>query len=145
MKIAKISKNVQRIIVVVSKGGHRNQVPRYDAGLVPHLLPRVETKPPEALSSSRSLIQPWLGRDQCILLGLYVSLIRSRLDYRCAVYAQTSEARLRIFDSIQSRDLRIASCAFRSSPVSPPFSTTPPLPPMISKMLTDHRGISRTR
>lgn len=50
------------------------------------------------------------------MLRLYKSLIRSKLDYGCAIYGQTAKSYLRLLDPIQNEGLRIATGAFRSSP-----------------------------
>ena len=51
------------------------------------------------------------------LLLLYKSLVRSKLDYGCQLYSSASESVLARLEPVQNTALRIASGAFRSSPV----------------------------
>ena len=51
------------------------------------------------------------------LLKLYRTLVRSKLDYGCAVYGSTKNYILKLLDPIHHQGLRIALGAFRTSPV----------------------------
>ena len=54
------------------------------------------------------------GADRIVLLRLYRSLVRSKLDYGCIVYGSVRRSILKQLDPIHH--LRIASGAFRTSP-----------------------------
>ena len=57
------------------------------------------------------------GADKSTLLKLYRTLVRSKLDYGCAVYGSTKRYILKSLDPIHHQGLRIALGAFRTSPV----------------------------
>ena len=57
------------------------------------------------------------GADRTVLLRLYRTLIRSKLDYGCIVYGSTRKSYLQKLDTIHHQGLRIATGAFRTSPV----------------------------
>ena len=57
------------------------------------------------------------GADKSTLLKLYRTLVRSKLDYGCAVYGSTKHYILKSLDPIHHQGLRIALGAFRTSPV----------------------------
>ena len=59
---------------------------------------------------------PEWGGDTEILLQLYSSLIRSRLDYACQVYGSAKPSYLKMLDPIQNQGLRLAMGAYRTSP-----------------------------
>ena len=56
------------------------------------------------------------GADRKVLLRLYRSLIRSKLDYGCIVYGTAAKTHLQKLDPVQNSALRICTGAFRSSP-----------------------------
>ena len=58
------------------------------------------------------------GADRKVLLRLYRSLVRSKLDYGCVVYGSARQSYLRKLDSIHNQGLRLALGAFRTSPVN---------------------------
>lgn len=58
------------------------------------------------------------GADRKVLLRLYRSLIRSKLDYGCVVYGSTRKSYLKKLETIQIQALRICLGAFRTSPIS---------------------------
>ena len=58
------------------------------------------------------------GADRRVLLRLYRSLVRSKLDYGCIVYGSARKSVLQILDSIHHEGLRLALGAFRTSPVN---------------------------
>ena len=58
------------------------------------------------------------GADKKVLLRLYRSLVRSKLDYGCVVYGSARQWYLRKLDSIHNQGLRLALGAFRTSPVN---------------------------
>ena len=55
--------------------------------------------------------------DKSTLLKLYRTLVRSKLDYGCAVYGSAKHYILKLLDPIHHQGLRIALGAFRTSPV----------------------------
>ena len=58
------------------------------------------------------------GADRKVLLRLYRTLVRSKLDYGCIVYGSARQSYLRKLDSIHNQGLRLALGAFRTSPVN---------------------------
>ena len=58
------------------------------------------------------------GADRNVLLRLYRTLVRSKLDYGCIVYGSARKSYLRKLDSIRNQGLRLALGAFRTSPVN---------------------------
>jgi len=65
----------------------------------------------------KSLAATEWGADQVTLMHLYRALIRSKLDYGQIVYASASNTVLKQLDSIAGEAMRIASGAFKSSPI----------------------------
>jgi len=57
------------------------------------------------------------GADRKVLLRLYRSLIRSKLDYGCIVYGSARKSYLKKLETIQNQALRICLGAFRTSPI----------------------------
>ena len=57
------------------------------------------------------------GADQTIPLRLYRSLVRSKLDYGCAVFSSARKSHLRKLEPIQNQSLRLCLGAFRTSPI----------------------------
>src|SRR5215469_2517923 len=107
------------------------------------LLPNQIICPPfhPSLVSLRSLLFPPLslpqphahpkwGLNRPSLLRLYKSLVLSRLEYGCEVYSQVPPSSISPLNSIQNRALRIATGAFRSTPIKglELLTTTLPLP-----------------
>ena len=58
------------------------------------------------------------GADRKVLLKLYRSLVRSKLDYGCIVYGSARQSYLRKLDTIHNQGLRLALGAFGTSPVN---------------------------
>ena len=56
------------------------------------------------------------GTDRIVLLRLYRSLVRSKLDYGCIVYGSARRSILKQLDPTHHQGLRIALGAFRTSP-----------------------------
>ena len=65
----------------------------------------------------KSCVQYRLGADSTVLLNLYRSLIRSKLDYRCIVYGSARKSYIKLLDTIHHQGLRLSLGAFRTSPV----------------------------
>ena len=57
------------------------------------------------------------GADKKTLLMIYMSLIRSKLDYGCQAYMSASPTQLARLDKIQNNALRIATGAYKSTSV----------------------------
>ncbi|GFN81299.1 retrovirus-related pol polyprotein from type-1 retrotransposable element r1 [Plakobranchus ocellatus] len=57
------------------------------------------------------------GADRAILLKLYRTLVRSKLDYGSVIYGSAKKHILRALDPIHHQGLRIALGAFRTSPI----------------------------
>ena len=57
------------------------------------------------------------GADKKTLLTIYMSLIRSKLDYGCQAYMSASPTQLARLDKIQNNALRIATGAYKSTSV----------------------------
>ena len=60
--------------------------------------------------------QEW-GADKSVLLKLYRSLVRSKLDYGCIVYGSARPSYIKMLDTIHHQGIRLALGAFRTSPV----------------------------
>ena len=56
------------------------------------------------------------GADRKVLLRLYRSLIRSKLDYGCIVYGSARKSYLEMLDPIYNEGLRLCLGTFRTSP-----------------------------
>ena len=69
------------------------------------------------------------GADSVVLLRLYRSLIRSKLDYGCVVYGAARPSYLKSLNAVHHQGLRIALGAFRTSPIPSLYvaSGEPPL------------------
>ena len=59
----------------------------------------------------------WVA-ERTTLLHIYLILVCSKLDYGAHVYCTASPHTLRILDPVQNEGLRLATGAFRSSPIT---------------------------
>ncbi|GBN33306.1 hypothetical protein AVEN_267687-1 [Araneus ventricosus] len=57
------------------------------------------------------------GADKVSLVRIYRSLVRSKLDYGVPVYGSTAKSTLKMLDSVHHQGLRIATGAFRTTPI----------------------------
>ena len=64
----------------------------------------------------KALNTDW-GAYQKVMLRLYRSLLRSKLDYGCIVYGSARKSYLQTLDPIHNQGLRLCLGAFRTSPV----------------------------
>lgn len=64
------------------------------------------------------------GADRSILVHIYRALIRSRLDYACQIYASATRTALKMIDPVHHQALRLATGAFRSTPVVSLYAET---------------------
>ena len=56
------------------------------------------------------------GADKKVLLHLYKTIVRSKLDYGSTVYCSARESYLKTLDTIHHQGIRLALGAFRTSP-----------------------------
>ena len=84
---------------------------------IPHIN-YLSNKCHKALNLLRVVSSMDSGADRKVLLRLYRSLVRSKLDYGCIVYGSARHSYLRKLDSIHNQGLRLAHGAFRISPVN---------------------------
>ena len=94
----------------------------------------LKTSCQKALDILRVLGHTDWGADHIVLLRLYRSLVCSKLDYGCIVYRSAHQSILKQLDPVHHQGLRIALCAFRTSPAQSlyieahePSLTTPQL------------------
>ena len=83
---------------------------------VPHLKD-LKIKCLQALKVLRVLSHTSWGADRNHLTILYKALVTSKLAYGCEVYSSATRARLSILNPIHNAGIRLASGAFRSSPI----------------------------
>ena len=57
------------------------------------------------------------GADRTVLLRLYRSLVRSKLDYGCIVWGSACKSYIKMLDPVHHAGLRICTGAFRTSPI----------------------------
>ena len=57
------------------------------------------------------------GADRQVLLRIYRSLIRSKLDYGSFIYGSARKSYLRRLDTVQNQALRICLGAYKTSPI----------------------------
>ena len=70
----------------------------------------------QALNALKIFCSSEWGGDTEILLQLYRSLIRSKLDYACQVYGSARKSYIKMLNPIQNQGLRLALGAYRTSP-----------------------------
>ena len=83
---------------------------------VPHLKD-LKNRCMKALDILRVLSHVSWGADRNQLLHLYKSLVLSKLAYGCEIYSSATKARLSILDPVHHAGIRLATGAFRSSPI----------------------------
>ena len=81
---------------------------------VPHLK-YVKKKALKALNILKIVGNTEWGADRKVMLRLYRSLIRSKLDYGCIVYGSARKSYLQMLDPIHNQGLRLCLGAFRTS------------------------------
>ena len=77
----------------------------------------LKTKCLEALNILRVLAHTTWGADRQTLLRLYKALILSKLAYGCEIYSSATPNNLKILDSIHHAGIRLATGAFKTSPI----------------------------
>ena len=100
---------------------------------IPHLK-ALKTKCLKALDIMRAVANQEWGADKSVLLKLYRSLIRSKLDYGCIVYGSARPSYIKMINTVHHQGLRLALGAFRTSPVESLYVEAGELP-------LDHRRI----
>ena len=83
---------------------------------IPHLK-YVKKKALKALNILNVIGNTEWGADRKVMLRLYRSLMRSKLDYGCIVYGSARKSYLQMLDPIHNQGLRLCLGAFRTSPV----------------------------
>jgi len=83
---------------------------------IPHLK-YVKKKGLKALNILKVIGHTDWGADRKVMLRLYRSLVRSKLDYGCIVYGSARKSYLQMLDPIHNQGLRLCLGAFRTSPV----------------------------
>ena len=83
---------------------------------IPHIK-YLKDKCSKALNILRVLSHTDWGADREMLLRLYRSLVRSKLDYGSIVYGSARKSYLQMLDPIHNQGLRLALGAFRTTPV----------------------------
>ena len=95
---------------------------------VPHLR-YIKAACIRAMRLLRVLSHTSWGADRKTLLMLYKSLILSKLDYGCEVYSSATDARLRVINAVHHAGIRLATGAFRTSPI-PSLLVDADVPPL---------------
>ena len=57
------------------------------------------------------------GADRVSLLRLYITLVKPKLDYGCEAYSSASKSVLESLEPVHNAAIRIATGAFKSSPI----------------------------
>lgn len=83
---------------------------------IPHLK-MLKLKCLKAMNIMKIIAYHNQGTDTKTLMRIYRALIRSKLDYGCQVYGTASPTALKMLDSVHHQALRIATGAFKTSPV----------------------------
>ena len=83
---------------------------------IPHLK-ALKTKCLKALDIIKVVANQEWGADKSVLLKLYRSFVRSKLDYGCIVYGSARPSYIKMLDTIHHQGIRLALGAFRTSPV----------------------------
>ena len=83
---------------------------------IPHIK-YLKAKCLKALNLLKVLSHTDWGADRTVLLQLYCSLIRSKLDYGTIVYGSARPSHISSLDTVHHQGLRLALGAFRTSPV----------------------------
>ena len=83
---------------------------------IPHIK-KLKAKCQKALNLLRVVAHTDWGADGKILLNLYRTIVRSKLDYGCVVYGSARPSYLKILHKIHHQGIRLALGAFRTTPV----------------------------
>ncbi|GBN15389.1 hypothetical protein AVEN_233919-1 [Araneus ventricosus] len=77
----------------------------------------LKTKCIRTLNIMKVLSNTSWGADKVSLMRIYRSLVRSKLDYGVPVYGSAAKSTLKMLDSVHHQGLRIATGAFRTTPI----------------------------
>ncbi|GBN81959.1 hypothetical protein AVEN_67739-1 [Araneus ventricosus] len=77
----------------------------------------LKTKCIRTLNIMKVLSSTSWGADKVSLMRIYRSLVRSKLDYGVPVYGSAAKSTLKMLDSVHHQGLRIATGAFRTTPI----------------------------
>ena len=83
---------------------------------VPHLK-YVKKRALKALNILKVIGNTEWGADRKVMLRIYRSLVKSKLDYGCIVYGSAHKSYLQMLDPVHNQGLRLCLGAFRTSPV----------------------------
>ena len=83
----------------------------------PHIK-KLRDKCMRALNILKCVARTTYGSDRSTLLLLYRSLVRSKLDYACFIYDNTYESIKSVLDTVHHAAIRVATGAFRTTPIS---------------------------
>ena len=103
-------------IVVVKETRFLGVIFDQKLSFIPHLK-ALKTKCLKALDIIKVVSNQEWGADKSVLLKLYRSLVRSKLDYGCIVYGSARSSYLKVLNTIHHQGLHLALGAFRTSPV----------------------------
>ena len=78
---------------------------------------RLKSTSMRSMNILKSLSGKTWGAGKTVMLRLYRSLIRSKLDYGCIIYATGKQTVLNLLDPVHNSAIRLCTGAFRSSPV----------------------------
>ena len=71
----------------------------------------------KALNILKVIVSTEWGADRKVMLRLYRSLVRSKLDYGCIVYGSARKSYLQMLDPVHNQGIGLCLGAFRTSPV----------------------------
>ncbi|GBN24737.1 putative RNA-directed DNA polymerase from transposon X-element, partial [Araneus ventricosus] len=77
----------------------------------------LKTKCIRTLNIMKVLSSTSWGADKVSLMRIYRSLVRSKLDYGVPIYGSAAKSTLKMLDSVHHQGLRIATGAFRTTPI----------------------------
>ena len=80
-------------------------------------LKSLKSKCLDALNILKVLAHTSWGSDRQTLLRLHKALILSKISYGCEIYSSATPSRLKILDSVHHSGIRLATGAFKSSPI----------------------------
>ena len=83
---------------------------------IPHIN-ALKVKCTKALDIIKVVSSTDWGADRSVLLNLYRSLVRSKLDYGCIVYGSARDSYIKKLDPVHHQGLRLSLGAFRTSPI----------------------------
>lgn len=80
------------------------------------------------LDTMKTIAHHHWGAEESVLLNFYRTFIRSKLEYGSIVYGSASETALKTLNAITNTALRLASGAYRTSPVETYIASVMNLP-----------------